>query len=198
MSSVFVSYSRKDREVVAAIVTALRAAGDQVWVDLEGIAPSTMWMEEIKTAIANADSVIFVISPDSVNSRVCVIELKYAVELSKRIVPVLIRDTPVEAVPAPLPDINWLFVRPDTFDADVARLVETLETDIDRVHLHTRLLVRATEWDNPHDHRHPGHKRWCGVQPGRAPAGLRQLRPHGPDLGVLRHFVKLPAKRDLR
>ena len=52
----------------------------------------------------------------------------------------------MEAVPAPLPDINWVFVKRDTFYADVARLVETLRTDIDRVHLHTRLLVRATEW----------------------------------------------------
>jgi hypothetical protein len=34
--SVFVSYSRKDRDAVAAIVTALRAAGEDVWVDLEG------------------------------------------------------------------------------------------------------------------------------------------------------------------
>jgi hypothetical protein len=140
------SYSRKDRDAIVAMVTALRAAGQDVWVDLEDIAPSTVWMDQIRTAIANADPVVFVISPDSVASQVCGIELQYAVDLSKRIVPVVIRDTPMEAVPAPLPDINWLLVRPDTFDADVARLVETLETDIDRVHLHTRLLVRATEW----------------------------------------------------
>ena len=116
-------------------------------VDLEDIAPSAVWMDNIKTAIANADSLIFFISPDSVTSQVCGIELNYAVDLSKRIVPVVIRDTPVEAVPAPLPDINWAFVRQGTFDADVARLVEILETDIERIHLHTRLLVRATEWE---------------------------------------------------
>jgi hypothetical protein len=148
MSSVFVSYSRKDGDAVAAVVTALRAAGDEVWVDLEDIMQSAVWMDEIKTAIANADSVLFVISPDSVTSQVCGIELKYAVDLSKRIVPVVIRDTPAEAVPAPLTDINWHFVRSETFDADVERLVEILETDIERVHLHTRLLVRGTEWDN--------------------------------------------------
>jgi WD40 repeat protein len=146
MSSVFLSYSRKDRDAVTSMVTALRAAGEDVWVDLEDIVPSALWMDEIKTAIANADSVIFIISPDSAASRVCGIELQYAADLSKRIVPVVIRETPVEAVPAPLPDINWLFVKPETFDADIARLVDTLQTDIDRVHLHTRLLVRATEW----------------------------------------------------
>ena len=151
MSSVFVSYSRRDRDAVAAIVTALRAAGEEVWVDLDEIVPSTVWMEEIKTAIAGADSVIFFISPDSVSSEVCGVELKYAVDASKRLVPVVIRDTPVEGVPAPLPDIDWAFVRQDTFDADVARLVDVLETDIERVHLHTRLLVRATEWETRGD-----------------------------------------------
>ena len=67
MSGVFMSYSRKDRDVV----TAMRGAGEDVWVDLDDIVPSAVWMEEIKTAIANADSVIFVISPDSVASEVC-------------------------------------------------------------------------------------------------------------------------------
>jgi WD40 repeat protein len=69
------------------------------------------------------------------------------VQLAKRIVPVVIRDTPTAAVPPPLPDINWHFVTRESFDDDVARLVEVLETDIARVHQHTRLLVRATEWD---------------------------------------------------
>ncbi len=71
MSSAFVSYSRRDRDAVAAIVSALRAAGDEVWVDLDDIVPSAVWMEEIKTAIANADSLMFVVSPDSATSQGC-------------------------------------------------------------------------------------------------------------------------------
>jgi hypothetical protein len=51
------------------MVTALRAAGEEVWVDLDDIVPSAVWMDEIKTAIAKADSVIFVISPDSAASQ---------------------------------------------------------------------------------------------------------------------------------
>ena len=147
MSDVFVSYSRQDRTVVESIVNALRAAGEKVWVDLSDIAKSSVWMEEIRSAIANADSIVFFISPDSVTSEVCRDELNYAVELSKRLVPVVVRETLVEAVPAPLPDINWHFVRPETFDSDVAELVEVLNTDIARVHMHTRLLVRASEWE---------------------------------------------------
>ena len=106
MSSVYVSYSRKDGDTVAAIVNALRDAGQDVWVDEDGILPSTQWMEEIKTAIANADSVVFVVSPDSVASEVCRTELQYAVDLPKRMVPVVIRDTQVEAIPAPLSEMD--------------------------------------------------------------------------------------------
>ena len=147
MSSVFVSYSRKDRDAVAAMATALRTAGEDVWVDLDDIVPSAIWMDEIKSAIANADSVVFALSPDSVASEVCGIELKDAVDLSKRIVPVVIRETPDAKVPAALGHLESLPLRQDAFDADVAQLVETLESDIDRVHLHTRLLVRAGEWE---------------------------------------------------
>ncbi|HYJ54339.1 MAG TPA: toll/interleukin-1 receptor domain-containing protein [Mycobacterium sp.] len=146
MSDVFVSYSRQDRDAVATIVAALRAAGEDVWIDLEDITPSTLWMDEIKSAIAAADSMVFFLSPNSAHSEVCRTELGHAVELSKRIVPVVIQDVQTETVPPPLPDINWLFIRPESLDSDVARLVELLNTDIARVHMHTRLLVRANEW----------------------------------------------------
>jgi WD40 repeat protein len=143
-----VSYSRDDRDIVARIVGALEAAGENVWVDLEDIAPSAIWMDEIKTAIAGSDSMVFFLSPDSAASAVCRAELDHAVQLSKRVVPVLIRDVADVTVPAPLPDINWHAIESETFDADVARLVEVLNTDIARVHQHTRLLVRATEWES--------------------------------------------------
>ena len=152
MSDVFVSYSREDRDIVATVVQALRTAGEKVWVDLDDIVPSAVWLDEIKNAIAAADSMVFFLTPDSARSEVCRIELGHALELSKRIVPVLIRDVDTETVPPPLPDINWHFIRPETFDADVAELVEVLNTDIARVHMHTRLLVRTNEWMMRNEH----------------------------------------------
>lgn len=152
MADVFVSYARKDREAVTAVVEALRAAGKDIWVDLDEIVPSALWMEEIKTAIAAADSVVFFLTPDSARSEVCRIELEHALNLSKRIVPVVIRDVETATVPPPLSAVNWLFVRTETFEADVSQLIEALNTDIARVHLHTRLLVRANEWTARNEH----------------------------------------------
>lgn len=36
----------------------------------------------------------------------------------------------------------------DDFDSAVGSLIEALDTDLDWVRAHTRLLVRANEWDN--------------------------------------------------
>jgi hypothetical protein len=50
-------------------------------------------------------------------------------------------------VPLTLAELHWLpFADGTDFQADVDRLVEVLDTEIDRVHLHTR-LVQAREWE---------------------------------------------------
>jgi hypothetical protein len=42
---------------------------------------------------------------------------------------------------------NWIFFDDDArFEASLAELIETLDTDLDWVKTHTRLLVRAGEW----------------------------------------------------
>ncbi|MCA9888624.1 MAG: TIR domain-containing protein, partial [Anaerolineae bacterium] len=50
-----------------------------------------------------------------------------------------------------LESLNWLFMRAtDDFDTAFATLIQSLNTDIDHVRAHTRLLVRAREWDTRH------------------------------------------------
>jgi hypothetical protein len=71
VADVFVSYAREDLPFVRRLTGALRARNREVWVDLEDIIPSARWMEEIRTAITEADAVAFVITPDSVTSKVC-------------------------------------------------------------------------------------------------------------------------------
>lgn len=67
----FVSYSRADIDEVSDLVNALRKANFKLWVDLEGIPPSTEWQEEIRNGIANSDAFILCISPTSVVSEPC-------------------------------------------------------------------------------------------------------------------------------
>jgi hypothetical protein len=54
-----------------------------------------------------------------------------------------------ESVTHELAKLNWIFFREgDPFDTSLEQLLTALDTDLDWVHAHTRLLVRAVEWEN--------------------------------------------------
>ena len=117
--------------------------------ELSGILPSARWMDEIRAAISEADAVVVAISPDFARSSVCAAELEHAVSLHKRVVPVVVRETPPGLLPQEVRELNWLpFGSEATFESDVDKLVEVLDIDLERVHLHTRLLLRCAEWQN--------------------------------------------------
>lgn len=148
MADVFISYSRKNKAFAQQLNDALESKGLQAWVDWEGIAPSAEWMAEIYSAIDAAAAFIFVISPDSVASEVCGKELTYAVQQNKRIIPIVCAEAPAAAVPPELARLNWIFFREtDAFAEAVDTLVEAVNTDLDWVRAHTRLLVRSREWE---------------------------------------------------
>lgn len=151
MSDVFISYSRKDAEFVRRLYDALKIAGRDVWVDWEDIPLMADWRREIARGIEDANNFLFVISPDSVRSEVCIEELNHALAVGKRFVPILYRElldaADQQALPAVITSHNWTYMREqDDFAAALTRLNEALDTDLDYVRQHTRLLKRALEW----------------------------------------------------
>ncbi len=145
MSHAFISYSRQDKDFVAALTATMKAAGRETWVDWERIPPSVRWLEEIYAAIDASAAFVFVISPASAKSEVCIKELDYAVNARKRILPIVAEATP--DVDARLAEINWIaFPTPDD-PAAMATLFSALDTDPAWVARHTRLQVRAREWE---------------------------------------------------
>jgi WD40 repeat protein len=144
---VFVSYSRADRQRVVELTQSLASRGKRAWVDLEDIPPSAEWMAEIRSAIEGADGYVVAVSPDVARSKVCSEELEIARAAGKRIVPVLVRPTDPDSVPQALAALNWIDATEGSIDAAADRVVQGLDTDLDHVKAHTRLLVRASEWD---------------------------------------------------
>lgn len=149
MADVFISYSRKDKDFVKALHAALSKQNREAWVDWEDIPLTADWWQEIEQGIETADTFIFVLSSDSVGSPVCNEEIEHAVKNNKRLIPIVRRDDfLVEQVCQPLRKHNWLFFREcDDFDSTFQTLLDAIDTDLDHVHAHTRLLVRAIEWD---------------------------------------------------
>jgi WD40 repeat protein len=157
ISEAMISYSRKDKEFVTHLEQALRDAGREIWVDWEDIVGTIDWWAEIKAGIEAAHSFIFVITPNSIRSEICRQEIEHAVKSGKRLIPIM-REEPTEQVdkdrmhPA-LGQHNWIGLREaDDFRTGVKTLIKTLETDVEHARAHTRLLVRAREWEDQ------GHK----------------------------------------
>ncbi len=148
MADAFVSYSRRDQEFVSRLFAALEDRDRDVWVDWDDIPPTADWLAQIRTGIEEANALIFVISPDSVASEVCVTELGVAEELNKRIVPLLLRAADGAPVPEAVARHNWIFFDdPERFETGVETLIEALDTDLEHVNAHTRLLIAAQRWD---------------------------------------------------
>ena len=147
--SAFISYSRKDKEFVKKLNDALDNSSIQAWVDWEGIELASDWMQTITTAIQSHDAFIFVISPDSLKSKVCMDELEIGLKLNKKLIPVLYREPQKgQEMHEKLAATNWVYLRKqDNFDQTIPKLVESIQTDLEWVSQHTQILNQALEWD---------------------------------------------------
>jgi len=181
MTDVFISYAREDRGFVQRLHDALANAGRQSWVDWEGIPASAKWMAEVRAAIDEADCFCFVVSPDSVESPVCRQEAAHAAASNKRILPLLHRAVPDGLVPETVAAHNWIvFEDGQDFDQAFGVLVKALETEPEHLRTHTRLLVKAKEWDGSKDRSLllrgsdlTGAEAWLGWAQGKEPAPAR-------------------------
>ena len=151
MADVFVSYSRKDKEFAQILHDALENSQQKTWVDWKDILPTSERWHETERAIEGADTFIFVISPDSIISEYCGKEIEHADRLNKRILPIVRRDvmgSEGDIHPA-LSRHQWIFFRESNdFNIAFQRLIEAIAIDIAHIHAHTRLLVRAIEWND--------------------------------------------------
>jgi hypothetical protein len=149
MTDVFISYSRRDKVFTQKLVDALQAANREVWADWASIPAASEWDAEIKAGIENTNTVLFVLSPEWIKSNECRKEMVHAVQMGKRLVPILhIMPAEGQEVPPELAKLNWVYMREtDDFDKAFQTLQSAMDTDLDWIKVHTRIQVRALEWD---------------------------------------------------
>jgi hypothetical protein len=150
---VFISYSRDDLDFADQLTAALEFSGFECSIDRGGISGGEEWKRSLGTLISEADTVVFVLTPNSARSPICEWEVEEATRLSKRILPVVWQ--PLEDIsPSPrLRELNYIFfykepkVPGSGFGTGLAKLVTALNTDFNWLREHTRYLQRAIEWD---------------------------------------------------
>jgi WD40 repeat protein len=146
---VFMSYAHEDSDFVEnRLSRALLERGKNIWIDVEDIrGGASDWRAVVWRGIESAKVVVFVLTPDSLASSVCGEELQRAVDLNKRIVPVMRRPVDGLEIPPALERPNWIHVRADDdFEAGVSGLVAALELDEEWIDQHARFTQRTSEW----------------------------------------------------
>jgi TIR domain len=107
----FLSYSRNDAAVAAAVGEDVRQMGNVVWYDRE-VAGGQSWWNAILGQIRDCDLFIFIMTPRSLDSQACRNEYTYAAALRKRVLPVLCQDgIKINLLPAELSVIQFVDYR---------------------------------------------------------------------------------------
>ena len=127
----------------------LLVQGKSAWLSPEGSAGETDRLDDIHQLIDNSETVLFILSPSSVRCQACLDQLAYARSQQKRLLPVIYRDVLKSTLPEQIESLPWSdFRRHDgDFLVNFGELFRALESDPHHVRSHTRLLVKAAEWD---------------------------------------------------
>jgi len=167
MTDVFISYSRRNKEIIQSFFEKLEQRGKNAWVDWEDIPFSTNWWKEIQDGIDNALVFLFVVSPDSLKSEVCNMELAHALENRKRFIPIVCEDITDSEIQSQIfkswngkkwksmakanhkiiSERNWIMMRNlEEMEKAVSTIIDTIDNDPAHLKAHTQYLLKARQW----------------------------------------------------
>ena len=88
---IFISYSREDLPLIEPLVKDIeQKSGLKCWIDWNGIESGSQFEEVIVKAIDSVDVVLFFISENSINSPYAKMEVNYAYNMRKKVVPIVL------------------------------------------------------------------------------------------------------------
>jgi formylglycine-generating enzyme required for sulfatase activity len=145
----FISYSRRDSsEFAEELLAGLELAGFAAFLDRHDIAAGEEWEARLGALIRQADTVVYVVSPESVKSQRCEWEVQRALAETKRVLPVIFKSVPDADIPAELQKRQFIrFDAASGITRPLVQLAEALRQDLDWIREHTRLNELAQRWD---------------------------------------------------
>ena len=199
---VFISYSRKDGlEFVEQLAAALEVVGVQPMIDRDSISGGEDWRKRIGGLIAESDSVIFTITPESVASEICEWEIAKSDQLGKRLIPVVPAPLARVLLPERLRSLNHIFFYPNAsvpgagFGKGLAGLSEALSTDLNWVRAHTRYGQRASEWMAGN---HAANRLLSGSDVTTAKTWMAERQPGAPEItDEMRDFIDASEQAEI-
>jgi predicted regulator of Ras-like GTPase activity (Roadblock/LC7/MglB family) len=124
---IFISYSRKDVDMMRQVDKALRMKGIKTWTDEQLVPGTSQWKAAIERGLEEASAVVVLMSPDAKSSEWIDRELEYARMRQMAIIPLLVRGDPVSSVPFELVSSQWIsLLTEDQYAKGIEQLAKTL------------------------------------------------------------------------
>lgn len=144
ITRVFISYSRKDTQFVDQLQASLTERGFKPWVDRQRLEAGQDWPARIQNEIENCQTMVVVLTPDAIESEWVRREFHEALELRRRVIPIVLKAIPRVPIAlnllqrvdfqgdyeAGLKDLLIALTRPDEPSAATAAAAEAGEGDI--------------------------------------------------------------------
>jgi len=108
MAKIFISYSRASKDVVEQLVQDLTDDDQESWFD-QHLTGGQSWWDNILSEIRECEIFVAALTPDSLESRACQREIKYAKDLQKILLPVRLSDqVSPDFLPPDLSVLQWV------------------------------------------------------------------------------------------
>ena len=88
---IFISYSRVNSDFAVRLAKDLDLAGINAWIDQSDIPTGARWDDTLQRAIDDSSVFLVLLSPESTRSQNVKDEIGYAIDIGKRILPILVR-----------------------------------------------------------------------------------------------------------
>ncbi len=151
MTDIFICYDTKDKKIRDSVIKSLSHYSKTTWIHDRDIQKGDNYECSIEQGIENADNFFYFISSRSVVSEYCQKELEHALKHNKRIVPLLIVETPEADIPESVRYLQYVDFTDNTcqadYDSDIDDILNILRHEQEYYKQHKILLVRALKWE---------------------------------------------------
>jgi WD40 repeat protein len=150
MTDVFICAAREDRALRDTVARSLARYLITAWTGADADRPGREAEQLALEGVERADNLLFLLSPASVASAVCAEQLARALELNKRVIPLLVGESPRDTWPEPLRALKPADFTDNTtvtdYERDILDLRNELAENRDYHRQHKLLLVQALRW----------------------------------------------------
>lgn len=99
--TVFLSYPRSDEAWAHEFAKSLSDRGVGVWLD-QPVRAGDFWRDAVEKGLREAEVMIFLVTPNTLNSPILFFEIGAAISMGKRVVPVVSSDVDPSTLPQSL------------------------------------------------------------------------------------------------